>query len=348
LAQLFPLRDQAFGTTGAILDGAKLYTYDSIATTTPKATYTNSALTVPHANPIVADSSGVFPQIYAASGEAYHAILKTSAGVTVQTFENWEALGGDDASVFSKDYGANGRVQIVGNGGMPNLEFGDPTGDDLGGDGRIGGWDGTQATTLELDAATTTITGNLALTGNLTVSGTSPFIAVHSSGTATAAATTDIALPSTYNAYRLELSYITPAGGATSIEALFAFDGVPTFKTGVDDYGWVLQNSGPSAGSLGSGSSIDASDARIEVMNVGAPTAGSPCHCSITIMSRYGKETGLSALFESHEDGAYGFYIGRATGQTRAKNYGKATHIRLQPTTGTLSFYWTLTGLPSL
>src|SRR5579864_6394119 len=44
-------------TTGAIVNGAKLCTY-AAGTTTPLATYSNSNLSTPNTNPVIADSSG--------------------------------------------------------------------------------------------------------------------------------------------------------------------------------------------------------------------------------------------------------------------------------------------------
>lgn len=61
--------------------GAKLYTYAS-GTSTPLATYTDSALSVPHANPVVADADGVLPVIYL-SAAAYRFLVTDSAGATI-------------------------------------------------------------------------------------------------------------------------------------------------------------------------------------------------------------------------------------------------------------------------
>jgi hypothetical protein len=56
-------RIQLLDENGAPLVGAKLYTQQT-GTTTPVATYTSSALTVAHANPIISDANGFFPAIY--------------------------------------------------------------------------------------------------------------------------------------------------------------------------------------------------------------------------------------------------------------------------------------------
>lgn len=80
---------QAAGDTGTPLSGAKLYFYES-GTSTPKDTYSDSGLTTPNANPVVADSAGRFGDIFLTSG-AYKVVLQTSAGVTVKTQDPVEA-----------------------------------------------------------------------------------------------------------------------------------------------------------------------------------------------------------------------------------------------------------------
>ena len=64
--------------------GAKLYFYQT-GTTTPQNTYSDSALTTPNANPVVADSNGLFGPIYLLATPDYKAILKDSSGTTIWT-----------------------------------------------------------------------------------------------------------------------------------------------------------------------------------------------------------------------------------------------------------------------
>jgi hypothetical protein len=79
---------------GATYPGAKLYFY-ATGTTTPKNTYSDAGLSVPNANPVIADGDGLFGPIYLASGD-YKAILKTSADVTVWTVDPLPGLGAGD------------------------------------------------------------------------------------------------------------------------------------------------------------------------------------------------------------------------------------------------------------
>src|SRR5688572_33412036 len=72
---------------GHVRANAKLYFYET-GTSTPQNTYSDSALSVTNANPVVADSNGLFTAIYlgeAPDFEAYKAILKDSNDVTIWT-----------------------------------------------------------------------------------------------------------------------------------------------------------------------------------------------------------------------------------------------------------------------
>ena len=61
--------------------GALAYFYDA-GTTTPRTVYADEALTVPHASPLVANSTGIFPQVFVGGG-GVRAIVKTAAGATL-------------------------------------------------------------------------------------------------------------------------------------------------------------------------------------------------------------------------------------------------------------------------
>src|SRR5437899_691684 len=64
IAALSPdARQRVFNSLGVVLAGAKLQSYEA-GTTTPLATYSDSALTVPNANPAIADAGGLFGPIY--------------------------------------------------------------------------------------------------------------------------------------------------------------------------------------------------------------------------------------------------------------------------------------------
>jgi hypothetical protein len=77
---------RADGSDGGVLNGAKLYFY-ATGTTTPTDTYQASSGGSAHANPVVADSAGLFAPIYLDGATIYRAILKTSGGSTIQDID---------------------------------------------------------------------------------------------------------------------------------------------------------------------------------------------------------------------------------------------------------------------
>lgn len=76
---IFSVEDVA----GAVLAGSKLYFYTT-GTSTPLATYSDQALTIANANPVVADASGRFGAIWLQNAD-YKVVLKSSADVTLVT-----------------------------------------------------------------------------------------------------------------------------------------------------------------------------------------------------------------------------------------------------------------------
>ena len=84
---------QFFNNDGIPLSGGKLYTYTA-GTTTPQVTYTSSAATIAHANPIVLNSSG-----RVSSGEIwliatpYKFVINDSTGALIGTYDNISGIG---------------------------------------------------------------------------------------------------------------------------------------------------------------------------------------------------------------------------------------------------------------
>jgi hypothetical protein len=90
---------QFFNNDGTVLAGGKLYTYIA-GTSTPKTTYTTSAGTIAHANPIVLDSSGRVPsgEIWLTAG-TYKFSIFTSANVLIATYDNISGIGAAEFQV---------------------------------------------------------------------------------------------------------------------------------------------------------------------------------------------------------------------------------------------------------
>lgn len=76
-AELFTPPSKALDANANPYSGAKWFFYES-TTTTPLSVFTTAALNVAHTNPVVADSSGKFPNIFFNSSLAYRGILKNA------------------------------------------------------------------------------------------------------------------------------------------------------------------------------------------------------------------------------------------------------------------------------
>lgn len=90
---------QLFDNNGVPLSGGKLYSYTA-GTTTPQATYTTSAGNVAHTNPIVLDSAGRVStggEIWLTNAVNYKFVVKTSADVTIATYDN---VSGNGSGVY--------------------------------------------------------------------------------------------------------------------------------------------------------------------------------------------------------------------------------------------------------
>ena len=79
---------QFFNNDGLPLNAGKIYTYQA-GSTTPLATYTDSSGLIANTNPIILGTDGRPPStIWLTQGFFYKFVLKTSADVTIQTYDN--------------------------------------------------------------------------------------------------------------------------------------------------------------------------------------------------------------------------------------------------------------------
>jgi len=102
-------RAQFFGSDGKPLVGGKVYTY-AAGTSTPQATYTDTAGTVPNTNPIILDARGEAVIFWSGS---YKVTLKTSADVTIYTQDNVTAQNLDNYVTLA-NLAATGGSALVG------------------------------------------------------------------------------------------------------------------------------------------------------------------------------------------------------------------------------------------
>jgi hypothetical protein len=76
------------GVDGLPLNGGLLYSYQA-GSSTPLATYTDVNGLIPNANPIVLNTDGRVPSaVWLSEGFNYKFLLKTSANVTIATYDN--------------------------------------------------------------------------------------------------------------------------------------------------------------------------------------------------------------------------------------------------------------------
>ena len=90
MANMFFLSGRAYlDLNGLPYVSAKLYVYLT-GSTTAQDSYTSASLASANTNPVVAGSDGVFGAIYLAN-KRYKFVLKTSADVTVETWDPVDA-----------------------------------------------------------------------------------------------------------------------------------------------------------------------------------------------------------------------------------------------------------------
>ena len=105
---------QFFDNNGVILSGGLVYTY-AAGTTTPQTAYTTSAGNVAHTNPIVLDSAGRVSsggEIWLTQNQAYKFVLKTSASITVGTYDN--ISGSSDPGNIYAAFAASSGSSLIG------------------------------------------------------------------------------------------------------------------------------------------------------------------------------------------------------------------------------------------
>lgn len=83
---------QQFDSLGRPLNGGKIYFIQAGTTSTPQNSFQDSALTIPHPNPLTLDSAGRVPQLFFADGNIKVRITN-SAGVNQLTADNIMVVG---------------------------------------------------------------------------------------------------------------------------------------------------------------------------------------------------------------------------------------------------------------
>lgn len=105
---------QFFSNDGVPLAGGLIYTYLA-GTSTPAATYTTSAGTIAHSNPIVLDSAGRVPggEIWLTESITYKFILRDSAGALLGTYDNISGINNLAFTRIANFTGTGSQVAFV-------------------------------------------------------------------------------------------------------------------------------------------------------------------------------------------------------------------------------------------
>lgn len=343
MAQLSPTRFRATDANNVPINGAGLFVYQT-GTTTKQTLYSDAALTITRANPVVSASTGYWAQFYVATGVTLDIQARTTDDVGSALL--WEALevdsvGTEDTGTFSRDFGADGRLQAVGATGAVRMEFGPPTGDNIGGGAIVSGWAGTDLDTGDwlgpLDVTgNVSVGGTLTVTGTLSVTGESDFYQLLTSGAVPAAASFDITLSATYDSYVLVMQNVS--GTSTTPIARFSFDNGSTYKSAAGDYVGSTKNIG--------GTTVGATSSSTDIALAPSGTILYSTY-ELYIFSAALKESSIGGIVTSVISGDAN--VSWPAGATNNKNYGKATNIRILTAAGTFSAgRYALFGVPGL
>lgn len=316
-------------TTSAnvVINGGKARIKNA-GTSTLSTVYSDVGLTTPLTNPVVADSDGWCPQVFAAEGLAVDVDYETAAGVVVKQDEDLVFLGTAGTS-FSRDFGSGGRAQIRGASGIVYYEAGPPVGDNTGGTLVLSGWAGTTADEIEANGPTNIASDTFTVNDKKL-----PGVVQTAATTFTAATNVDIALtnsPSGVRAWEV-LVWDLALSAAERISARLSYDSGVSYKSGAADYGYAVTNLIKAAGSSHTinGGTTDMSLTIDE--QLAAASAGIIRLYIVTPNSGNGF-TNVSSRIEGRNQttSAPGLWLSSAQG---LGNYGRATHVRLFSTGG--------------
>jgi hypothetical protein len=222
------------------VSGGKVRVYDA-GTTNLSSVFSDAALSVPLTNPVVANSAGITPQIFAADGLLADVQYLTSADASIANrgYEDVSFLGSGTGDL-TRTVTGSGRFTITGSAGAVLFQVGDPSPDNTGGTLTIEGWAGTQGDTLTLDFALVNVSGRIKEQGKK-LQGT-----VYTEATqVTAASSVDIALPNDptgCRAWEIHIWDYSQSGNGT-LRSRLSYDGGATYKAGAGDYSWFWYQS---------------------------------------------------------------------------------------------------------
>lgn len=323
MAQLVDPRFLLTDASNVPQNGAKLRIYDA-GTTNLTSVFSDSALSVPLTNPVVASSSGILPQVFAAEGTVVDLQWLTSADVSIpgRSYEDVTFVGADTGDL-TRTVTGNARFKLTGSGGANLWQVGDASPDNTGGTLTIEGWAGTQGDNLTLDFAATNATGRITeqskkLQGTVFTEATQ----------VTAQTSVDILLPNDPTGCRAWEIHIWDysQSGLGNLQVRLSYDSGATYKAAATDYDnfWFQSTTG---GSVSPTALVTAAQAEIASNLVGAANQlGGGLIRVITPDSgtAFTKiDADLSGIINT---GAGSIFRATAYGKG---SYGRATNIRL-------------------
>lgn len=332
MAQLLDSRFLLTDASNVVQNGAKLRIYDA-GTTNLTSVFSDAALSVPLTNPVVASSSGILPQVFAAEGTVVDLQWLTSADVAIpgRSYEDVTFVGADTGDL-TRTVTGNARWKITGSGGTVREEVGDPSPDSTGGTIVRGGWGGTQGDTQTADFALDDSTGyrkerGKRLTGVVETAAT----------TFSAVGSVDIELPEfppDVRAYLVEIFDYSQTNNATlSIRA--SYDGGGTYKSGASDYVGYYETYDTTGAAFSATGLTTAAQMQINSNFLGA--TDQPARISIEVLT---VESGTTDTHIRHR--TEGVLNTGAFSQTRGfgyaqGSYGRMTTLRLIVSAGTMT-----------
>jgi hypothetical protein len=310
-------------------------------TTDLAAVYSDAALTTPLTNPVVADANGWTPVIFGAEGLTVDVAYLDADDVEIPgTSEESVTFVGADSGNFTRTVSGNGRYSLTGSAGTVIQEFGDPDPDDTGGSAIMRGWNGTQGDSLTLNfASVIAATSAGGLTEN---SKKLPGVVTTEATTFTAASTVDIELPNSPTgviAWDIEIWDLLMSTTA-NLWGRFSYDGGSNYKSGASDYFGHFMTSAAAS----TAASADLTQARMELVSNMQGSATRVGIGRIRVITNAGSVfTRLSSRFEGITNGpALTIALANWFGEG---GYGRATHLRLLPASGTITGKYRVTPL---
>lgn len=332
MAQLLDPRFLLTDASNVPQNGAKLRIYDA-GTTNLTTVYSDAALSVPLTNPVVASSSGILPQVFAAEGTVVDLQWLTSADVAIpgRSYEDVTFVGADTGDL-TRTVTGNARIKFTGSGGVNLWQVGDPSPDNTGGTLTIEGWAGTQGDALTFDFATTDTTGYIK-------ERTKKLIGVVETAATTFSAVTSVdvtltELPVDVRDYEIEFFDFSQSGNGNP-QIRFSYDGGATYKSGASDYRYTTWYYDTTGGAWSVGGLTTTTNIQIASNLNGATDQAGVMRLRLHVPDSGTAHT--MVRWEGHgviNTGAYYFVAGHGYGQG---SYGRPTHMRLLLTANTMT-----------